>query len=136
MKIVKGRPPNFDEIVAAIPHAANPNVLFAYGNTIYTPSGSEISPWIVAHEEIHSMRQGADPDGWWRRYLVDKQFRFTEELVAHRCEWRTWMNMGVRNRHDKRFMMRIIAGRLSGPLYGSIVNFDAARTMIMTEAST
>ena len=132
MKIVKSLPPNFDAIVAVIPRAANSNVMFTYGDTIYAPGGGDISDWLVAHEEIHCFRQGHDPEGWWKRYLVDIQFRFNEELIAHRVEWRTWMNMGARNRHERLRMMRIIAGRLSGPLYGGLVNFENARSLILS----
>ena len=136
MKIVTARPPNFDAIVAVIPRAANSNVLFAYGDTIYSPGGGEISTWILAHEQIHSMRQGRDPEAWWTQYLADPVFRFDEELFAHRVEWTTWEHGGARNRHDRRAMMRVIAGRLSGPLYGGVVDFEAAKKMILAEAKS
>ena len=133
MRIVNRVPPNFDAIVAAIPRASNPNVIFTYGDTIYRPSGKEMSPWVLAHEEVHSRRQGRDPDAWWRSYLSDMKFRFNEELLAHRVEWITWCDSGNRNRHDKRAMMRIIAGRLSGSLYGDLVDFDRAKQLILAE---
>lgn len=135
MRIVKSRPPNFDKIVAAIPAAAGEKVMFTYGDAIYVPNGADVPPWLIAHEQVHSLRQGQSPDVWWDRYLSDRQFRFTEELVAHRIEWITWVNGGTRNRHDKRGMMKVIAGRLSGPLYGRQVSFDAARTMILADPS-
>ena len=133
MKIENKRPPNFDAIVAVFPMAVKPGIVFTYGQTIYAPGGVEISPWICAHEEVHSIRQGADPAAWWAQYLENRQFRFTEETFAHRMEWMTWMNMGRRNRHDKRAMMKAIAGRLSGPLYGKMVDFEGARQLIIAE---
>lgn len=131
MKIVRGRPPNFDAIVAVIPAAARPGVMFTFGDSIYATDGREISSWLIAHEEVHSLRQGGSPERWWKEYLADPNFRFEEEAVAHKIEWLTWIKTGQRNRHQRRAMMAIVAGRLAGPLYGRMVDFDKAKEIIL-----
>lgn len=135
MKIVNAPPPNFAAIVAVFPRARRPGVVFTFGDTIYAPGrDADLSPWIVAHEAAHALRQGPSPEVWWGRYLADPKFRFDEEVYAHRVEWRTWINMGPRSRHDRRGMMRVVAGRLSGPLYGELVSFSSAKAIILQES--
>ena len=133
MEIVRGLPPNFDKIVSVIPAACGRMVMFCYGTKIFNPGGEPIASWLIAHEEVHCLQQGDDVEGWWDRYLSDVQFRFRQELVAHRQEWRSWLSAGVRNRAQRRAMMAHIASRLSGPLYGRIVGFSSAREMILAE---
>lgn len=134
MRIVDAYPPNFDAIVAVFPRAVRHGVIFTYGGNIFAPGGADLSQWIIAHEQVHSLRQGADPEGWWKQYLADGSFRFEEELFAHRMEWRTWLGCGIlRNRHDKRFMMKQIAGRLYGALYGNMCSLQRAKDLIEKE---
>ena len=133
MQIVKGRPPNFEKILAVFPAASGNKVLFCYGNKIYSPSGDPIPVWLVAHEEVHCLQQGDDVEGWWDKYLADPAFRFTQELPAHRHEWRVWLMTAHRSRGDRRLMMAAIASRLAGPLYGRMVNSSSAKAMILKD---
>ena len=134
IKIVVGRPPNFDAILAAFPMAKTQGVIFTYGETIFNPGGKEIAPWIIAHERVHTQQQGDDVEGWWRKYIDDPKFRFAQELEAHRVEWRTWLGARAdfrpRSRVERRGMMAVIASRLAGPIYGRMVDFSTARRMI------
>lgn len=132
LKIVDARPPNFDEILRVLPSAMQPGVLFTYGTTLYAPGLPHIEPWLMAHEEVHSARHAAacDVEAWWRRYLVDKTFRFEEELPAHREEWRVIREL-VPSRAERRFHLKFVAQRLAGPLYGNIVTLDKARRLIV-----
>jgi hypothetical protein len=130
MQVVQTYPPNFEVILAAFPMAKNPGVMFTYGSVIHNPSGREIPIWLVDHEKVHCAQQGEDPAGWWEKYIADKQFRFAQELPAHRVEWRSWLKTGTRNRHERRQMMCIVGARLAGPLYGRMVDFSTARRMI------
>ena len=136
MKIVQGRPPNFDAIAAVLPAANGAKVLFCYGKTIYAPGGGPLSPWLIAHEEVHCLQQGDDIEGWWVKYLTDPKFRFTQEVEAHRREWRVWLSSGTRNRAQRRGQMVVIGARLAGPLYGNMVQFSEAREMILAEDPT
>lgn len=125
MIIVRRRPPLFDEIDAAFKIAGKP-VLFAFGDTIFNPEGVEVSDALHAHEWVHGQRQMGDVEGWWRRYIADRDFRLTEELLAHKVEYDTLCEGKPRN--ERRFYLRQIAGKLSSPLYGRLISFEAART--------
>jgi len=58
---------------------------------------------------------------------VDPEFRFQEELAAHRAEYRTLKRIsnGLAKKH-----LHFIASRLSSPLYGSVVTLQQARKAI------
>ena len=88
MNIVVDRPPNYDAIVEAFPRAADMGVIFAYGDTIYNPSGFDIAPPLIAHEKAHGRRQAGDPAAWWTDYIAFWDFRYFEELEAHAAELR------------------------------------------------
>ena len=128
-------PPNFQAIVDRFgPPVTKPGVLFTYGNVIYYPGGRRrgpISDAIMAHEAVHARRQGDDPAGWWQRYLTEKSFRYTEELVAHQVEYLV-ASEGV-GRQIRRRALALIAHRLSSPLYGRMVTLDQAREAIKGE---
>jgi hypothetical protein len=131
MRVIFTNPPNFEAIAAVIPAARNKGVIFAYGNIIYNPSGGPVMPATLAHEAVHCRQQGDDVDGWWERYLADTQFRFDQEVEAHREEWRCWMKTGTRNRAERRRAMAMLGARLAGPLYGRMVPFSVARALIL-----
>lgn len=119
MKTIKAFPPNYPEIRRAFPHIRGRDIIFAYGDKIFYPSGKPLPDSLIAHETVHGQRQAGDPAGWWKRYLVDASFRFEEELLAHRAEYRAGGDLAE------------IAKRLSGPLYGANISLDRAREMIV-----
>ena len=53
MRQVMGLPPNFEAILAALPGAADPDVIFAYGDSVFVPSGRPLTPQLEAHEQVH-----------------------------------------------------------------------------------
>lgn len=113
--IIIARPPNFERIQDAFPKSVNPGVMFAYAGNIYNPSGIVIPPELIAHEEVHLKRQESfGADNWWNLYLVDSEFRYYEELLAHVAELKAFM-IGDRNA-KARGLMRT-ACRLIAPLY-------------------
>lgn len=61
MKIVVAEPPIIERIKEVFP--VTPNVIFAFGDTIYNPGGHNLSPSIIAHEEAHGARQRAMAGG-------------------------------------------------------------------------
>lgn len=129
MNIVIGRPPNHDRIAAAFPLARFPGAIFCYGGTIYNPGGGPVTPPLLAHERVHSYRQGGDPESWWDRYLADPAFRLAEELPAHQAEWLHFCREG-HGRGERRRYLAQLAERLSSPLYGSLITKDRARSLI------
>ena len=133
MKIIHDVPPMFDRIYAAFPEAANPGVMFTWGQTLYVPHGGSVSRALMAHEEIHAERQGkteSDIIDWWNRYLVDVGFRLDEELPAHQAEYRAYCKRHG-NRTEQGKYLHFVAGRLASPLYGSIVSLAEAKKMVL-----
>lgn len=128
MIIEQSYPPNFAQIKAAFPGAARPGVIFCYGGTIHNPTGGALSESLIAHERVHSLRQGDNPAAWWDRYIADPEFRFEEELAAHLVEYLTAVRGG--GRALRRRSLHLIAQRLAGPLYGRAVSLDEAKRLI------
>lgn len=133
MRVIVGRPPNFEEIAATFPMARGPGAIFTFGDAIYVPGGAHLlTPYLKAHEGVHYARQTNDTakiEAWWRTYLVDAQFRLQEELPAHRAEFRTYCSL----HRDPNARIRFLYGigeRLSGKLYGGLMTPAAARRAI------
>lgn len=132
MEIIKDLPPNFDDIARVFPAARGPGVIFSFGPKLYVPSGKELSEMLMAHETVHSMRQGEQEEtilAWWDQYLKDPQFRFVEELLAHKVEYQTYVQMKF-PRNERRRAQKMIAKRLSSNLYGGIVSYKKALELI------
>jgi len=130
-EIVYGqRPPNFDAILSVFPMAAKPGVVFAYGDKIYVPSGKALSPELIDHENIHCARQlEIGVELWWDKYLSDVNFRYFEELLAHRAEYQC-MIARAPNRTARRLALKVVAQKLSSRLYGGMVTMDQAKKAI------
>src|SRR5712664_3852417 len=113
MNIVKALPPNYSQILQALPGTfLHPDTIFTYGDTIYNPGGGELTHALLAHEWIHSVRQ-TDPQAWWDLYLTDTKFLLSEELLAHRAEYQDFAYR-CKDKEQRFQMLRLIAGRLSG----------------------
>ena len=126
MKIVQERPPNFDAILKVFPNAANPGVIFAYGDIIYSPDRADLPPALISHEAVHGARQlEFGVELWWDAYLVDLGFRYQEELLAHRAEYEHLCLLSP-SRNDRRFALKQVAKRLASPLYGKMVTLERA----------
>lgn len=131
MKIVNGYPPNFPDIVSAFPNARRKGVIFTYGELIYAPGAVKLTPALVAHEKVHSVRQAEiGVEEWWRRYIESPDFRFHEELLAHQAEY-AWFRLHRPNKAGK--WLEIISQRLSGDLYGHMVTTKEARNLILEQ---
>lgn len=122
----------FDEIDVVF-NIKDKEVIFAWGNTIYNPSGFDISPELMVHETVHGARQLGDIEGWWQKYLNDSGFRMFEEILAHRSEYLYVMEHG--NRQQRRRALKIISDRLSGPLYNRMISNAHARSLIKGDTS-
>lgn len=134
MKIVKDYPPNYDQIIEAIPDVADSkNVVFTYGDTIYAPyKKGKLPKHLKEHEKEHTRQQGDDPHGWWVEYLVNIEFRLAQEVEAYRKQYRFFKS---RN-HDLQKQANLLdqmALSLSGPLYGNIISIDQAKELIIME---
>lgn len=117
------RPPNYARILDTFPNASNYGILFTYGQDIYNPSGGVIPDWLLAHEKKHCERQ-TDPEAWWEQYLTDDEFRYNEELIAHREEYRVQMKK-TKDRNVRIKLAVVAAKRLVAPLY----NYQPPRSL-------
>jgi hypothetical protein len=131
LAVIVDKPPNFDIIVRAFPDATKPGVLFAYGEDIYNPSGQEIPPALLAHEQVHAQRQLAvahEPrkgvTAWWDLYIADTEFRYQEELFAHAAEFKA-QAARLMDRNLRAKLLQSTALRLVAPLY----NYQPPRTL-------
>lgn len=133
MKIDIAFPPNFAEIVKVFPmakDAATRGIYFCYGNTIYNPAGRSMPIELIAHEATHAIQQEATGiTQWWEQYLHDTEFRFYQELEAHRVEYEKYIKDHP-GRHFRRGYQQSVAERLSGPLYNHCVPKDRAMRLI------
>lgn len=116
MKIVRDHPPNILEIDAHF-HCIDGAILYAYGDTIYNPKGIHVPNYLLAHETVHMMRQMATtPEAWWKKYIEDEEYRYAEELAAHRVEYAVLADqIGDRNTRAK--LLMATAAKLTAPLY-------------------
>jgi hypothetical protein len=130
MKVVDGRPPNYDAILAVLPEAANPGVMFCYGDTVYFPgaAGRTLTRELDAHERVHAERQLAyegGPSAWWVKYLADAEFRYFEEALAHAEEYKTYCRRHI-NPVKRHQALERIAKRLASGLYAAGVTVEKA----------
>jgi len=127
-RIIRAKPPIYDEIAEVFPVRTTHGVIFAWGDTIFNPDGVRIEPFLLAHEAIHCRRQGADVLGWWRSYLFDPEFRLREETAAHKAEfWHRCRGIGSMQR-DR--ILWETAKRLSAPLYRHGISPEDARRLL------
>ena len=127
-EIIIDYPPIYDEILSVFPKA-NRNVIFAWGNKIYNPCNVSIPSQLIVHERVHGRRQGNDVDGWWRRYLDEKEFRLAEEVAAHIIEMEYLLGPNP-NRQMRRQIFRSTAKRLSNPLYRYGISRERAQVLL------
>lgn len=133
MKIEIARPPMFDEIDTAFNVAGKP-ILFAWGDTIFNPEGGKVTKELVEHEFVHCAQQLAflgGIDTWWRHYIADSHFRFSQELPAHQQEYRAYCK---RHASGRAKFLDHVARKLAHPLYGLNRTFASVRHDIITGA--
>ena len=122
MQIIKGRPVNYPAILKVFPLASNPGVIFAYAPDIYCPSGKPLPESLIAHEMVHIERQQAiGVELWWDKYLTDLQFRYIEELLAHRAEYDNLIGSPNAPRNVRRAAIKMVSKKLAAGLYGRMV---------------
>ena len=133
MKIKNEHPPIYDKILLAGMQPTD-SAIYAYGDTIYNPSGMVIPDHTIVHEETHCRQQDDDPNSWWDRYLDDGYFRIQQEVEAYANQYNFICKVQKdRNRRD--VILRDMARILSSPTYGSIIGSSAAYKMIKDKAN-
>jgi len=123
-------PPNYEDICQAIPAVRkNKAIIFVYAPNIYSPAGIELRPDLKAHEEVHVTRQGDDPQAWWNKYLVDKDFRLREELVAYQVQYQYMVEHY--DRAKRRSILTSIAKDLSGLKHGATISIGDGESEVV-----
>lgn len=127
MLVRKELPPNYKNIKKVL----NPpvNAIFTYGDTIYAPYiYFELPIELFVHEETHMKQQNHEPKLWWGKYLASPDFRLEQELEAYRNQYHYFLKHNDRNKAY--FLLRRIAEDLASEMYGNIVSFDEAISLI------
>ena len=133
MKIVFENPPIIDFIKNS---GLNPNerTIFAYGDTIYAPSGETPPQDLIVHEETHSRQQGDNPEAWWYRYATEPYFRLDQEVEAYAMQYK-FICKKVTDKNQRFRILMQLANVLSSPVYGSMVSTMGAHNMIKNKAN-
>lgn len=132
MNIVFAYPPIIDEIASVFPACRRQPTLFCWGETLFNPGHITVDDSLMAHEIVHrdQCRDIGGPENWWAEYLTSADFRFAQELPAHRAEYRSVCERLGMTRNLRRIHLRNIARRLAGPLYGRLVTHHEAKRLI------
>lgn len=132
--VVNEWPPNIEDIRAVLP--VTERNIFAYDHKIYNPGGGRLPLELLAHEKVHFGQQDkfdSDGDrgveGWWMRFLASPEFRLSQEIPAHKEEYRVFCRYN-KDRNERSKMLRTLGQRLSAPMYGSIITTNLAMKAI------
>jgi hypothetical protein len=128
MKFSNEIPPIYEKILRYIPAVDwDGGVIICYGDTIHCKF--DIPADKVAHESVHVKQQEKDKDAWWDRYLTDLEFRKSQELEAYKFE-ADFIRRTVKDRNLRFKLIHDIAKDFSSPLYGSIISFNEALSVV------
>jgi hypothetical protein len=90
-------------------------VIFTGKGNIYT--NSIIAPQMVAHEETHIRYQNEmGTQEWWEKYFTDIDFKYQQELEAHRNEYKYFKEHNNRD-FSRWYLHNIVLDRMNGSLY-------------------
>lgn len=111
-------------------------VYISFGYTIYAPPSIDLKkgmePSLLEHEYIHLLSQNlskAYAVWWWIKYILSKDFRYKEELLAYSRQL-GYIVHGIKDRNKKFSVYNDVKNRfaeaLSGPLYGNMAEYGYA----------
>ncbi len=124
---------NFWESHGGIPKDVA-RLCFTFHDGIY--QNAQMPAHLYAHEMVHYIRQGAGEDRdlamlWWRQYVSDDKFRYNEELLAYKEQYRYQKVHGKFNRPQLFDFAKYLAKELSSEKYGNLCSFHQALGAIM-----
>lgn len=135
MNVVIAKPPIYDE--AAARFTLRGREVFAYGDTLYNPSGIPISPDLMVHERVHAGQHRHYPGGpaaWWRQYLDDPAFLSSQEGEAYGAQL-AFLRINAKKRGDRCVKaLCFFATTLSGDMYGKPIALADAMRLIRNRA--
>lgn len=105
-------------------------LIIAYGDTVY--SYKKLEPDEIVHEETHLKQQAAiGIEEWWIKYLADPAFRLKQEVEAYKAQVEYLRaNTETMTRDERRFRIGQMARVLSSSVYGNLVTYESALTLI------
>lgn len=112
--------------------AISARTVIAYGAKIHQRTLDPITPDLNVHEHVHLYRQKFSRFWgtiWWMKYIYSPSFRFEEELIAYREQYR----FAKANVKDKNMLNRCLvhyASELSSELYGNLCTQQQASELI------
>lgn len=97
-------------------------VIITYGDTVYCKY--PLSDDLIVHEQTHIKQQlDYGVEKWWDRYLIDKDFRLSQELEAYKNQAN--FLKGNKERIEK------ILKDISSSMYGNMITYEEARQLII-----
>lgn len=123
-------PPNIDTLRKFFPINEETHPIFTYGEDIYAPYHEHIPPDIIEHENVHiqQQKQYTSPDVWWNKYMLDKDFRLSQELEAYAMQYQ-WIKSKSNGKIANEALIEM-ASNLSSPLYRLNLTYGQAEKMI------
>lgn len=126
MQIISGFPPNISTIRQYL--TPPPDAVFAYGDFIFNPTNKDIPPDVYEHELVHGRQmQGWQPDAWWLKYCLDREFRQNQEVAAFSAQYQ-WVKDRVSARVAKLCLFDLASNMFS--LYNLGISISQAETLI------
>lgn len=129
VKISEEKPPVFEQCQELFGISWDTTV-FAYGDTIHVKDKKNLTDHLIEHEMVHLKQQGGNPQAWWEKYLVDSEFRLSQEIEAYQREYRYLRGKSF-NREGLHRLVRFWAYNLSGSIYGNLTTFKDAYNLII-----
>lgn len=126
MQISNKFPPNYAQLKSFI---TDEHPIFTYGDTVYAPYHEKIPDDVLEHEKVHIEQQKlyTSPDIWWNKYILDRDFRLSQELEAFAKQYQ-WIR-NISKQAGKASLIEL-AGNLSSPLYRLNLTYGQAEKMI------
>ena len=129
MEVLNQFPPNISAIRKRFELDGFPTVVFTYGDKLYNPTGLDIPPDLMTHEETHEKQQAIiGVEQWWNLYLTDDAFRLSQEVEAYREQY-VYAKENY-NREVRRSVLAYIVSNLASKLYGNLINKQQAKELI------
>lgn len=122
------KPPIYEACVKAFGIDWDNGVIFTYGDTIHCKY--RVGKQKVSHERVHIKQQAKyGVEAWWARYLIDPDFRLSQEIEAYRAEL-DWINTNIKGIVERGARLQGIIIDLSSSMYGNIVTREEALNLL------
>ena len=123
-------PPNYEDVKKVFTHQKG--TIYCFGDDIYNPDNSFIDEFQLKHEAVHTKQQGKDPAIWWKRYMVDGDFRFVQELEAFQAQYEAYCQK-VKDRNEQTKFLLKLGNALSGQTYLKLCDRNQAMSLIKSK---